>query len=163
DGQFTDINEGNKLRRLVVGLGMGQSQVDANVQVYQVVNGTKTQIMDFKTHADSGKMPGALIMGAPGAAVGGTALVGSARGHDRVCRGQCRRRRGQKLQLRDRYHGQEECRPGGGLHVTVFRAARMDTSIGRASTQGDGWTVASFCFLNWKASKLQGWPLSSRT
>ena len=78
DGQFTDIDQGNKLRRMVIGLGMGQSKLDANVQVYQVVNGASTQIMDFTTHADSGSMPGALIMGAPGAAVGGSAMVASA-------------------------------------------------------------------------------------
>lgn len=77
DGQFTNIDEGNKLRGMVIGLGMGQSKLDASVQVYQIVNGTNTQIMDFNTHADSGSMPGAAIMGAPGAAVGGAALVAS--------------------------------------------------------------------------------------
>jgi len=50
DGQFTDIDEGNKLRRMVIGLGMGQSKLDASVQVYQVVNGSRTQILDFNTH-----------------------------------------------------------------------------------------------------------------
>jgi hypothetical protein len=77
DGQFIDIDQGNKLRRMVIGLGMGQSKLDASVQVYQVVNGASTQIMDFNTHADSGSMPGAAIMGAPGAAVGGAAMVAS--------------------------------------------------------------------------------------
>jgi Domain of unknown function (DUF4410) len=77
DGQLTDIDQGNKLRRMVIGLGMGQSKLDANVQVYQVVDGVRTQIMDFTTHADSGSMPGAAIMGAPGAAVGGAAMVAS--------------------------------------------------------------------------------------
>jgi hypothetical protein len=77
DGQFTDIDQGNKLRRMVIGLGMGQSKLDANVQVYQIVNSVSTQIMDFNTHADSGSMPGAAIMGAPGAAVGGAAMVAS--------------------------------------------------------------------------------------
>jgi len=77
DGQFTDIDQGNKLRRMVIGLGLGQSKLDANVQVYQIVNGASTQILDFKTHADSGSMPGAAIMGAPGAAVGGAAAVAS--------------------------------------------------------------------------------------
>jgi hypothetical protein len=77
DGQFTDIDQGNKLRRMVIGLGMGQSKLDASVQVYQVVDGSSTQILDFNTHADSGSMPGAAIMGAPGAAVGGAAMVAS--------------------------------------------------------------------------------------
>jgi hypothetical protein len=77
DGQFTDINQGNKLRRMVIGLGMGQSTLDTQVQVYQMANGNTQQIMDFTTHADSGSMPGAAIMGAPGAAVGGAAAIAS--------------------------------------------------------------------------------------
>jgi hypothetical protein len=75
DGQFTDINEGNRLRRMVIGLGVGASTLDTSVQVYQMANGTTQQIMDFTTHADSGQMPGAAIMGAPGAAAGGTAAA----------------------------------------------------------------------------------------
>lgn len=75
DGSFTNINEGNRLRRMVVGFGMGESTMDAQVQVYQKANGNTQQIMDFSTHADSGKMPGAAIAGAPGAAVGGTAAA----------------------------------------------------------------------------------------
>lgn len=75
DGEFTDINEGNRLRRMVIGLGVGASTLDTKVQVYQVANGTTQQIMDFTTHADSGEMPGAAIMGAPGAAAGGTAAA----------------------------------------------------------------------------------------
>jgi len=77
DGNFTDISQGNKLRRLVIGLGMGQSVLDSQVQVFQMANGNTQQIMDFTTHADSGSMPGAAIMGAPGAAVGGAAAIAS--------------------------------------------------------------------------------------
>src|SRR5271169_3985678 len=75
DGEFVNINEGNRLRRMVIGLGTGQATLDTKVQVYQMANGTTQQIMDFTTHADSGKMPGAAIMGAPGAAAGGTAAA----------------------------------------------------------------------------------------
>jgi Domain of unknown function (DUF4410) len=75
DGEFTDINEGNRLRRMVIGLGVGASTLDTKVQVYQMANGTTQQIMDFTTHADTGEMSGAAIMGAPGAAAGGTAAA----------------------------------------------------------------------------------------
>lgn len=77
DGEFTDINEGNRLRRTVIGLGAGQSTLDTQVQVFQRANDATQQIMDFTTHADSGEMPGALIMGAPGVAVGGAAAIAS--------------------------------------------------------------------------------------
>jgi hypothetical protein len=77
DGAFTDISEGNRLRRMVIGLGLGQSVLDTEVHVYQMAGGTTQQIMDFTTHADSGEMPGALITGAPGAAAGGAAAIAS--------------------------------------------------------------------------------------
>jgi hypothetical protein len=77
DGQFTAINEGNKLRRMVIGLGVGQSTLDTKVQVYQMAAGTAQQIMNFDTHADSGSMPGAAFTAPAGAAVGGAAAAAS--------------------------------------------------------------------------------------
>jgi hypothetical protein len=77
DGEFVDINEGNRLRRMVIGLGMGASTLDTNVQVYQMANGTTQQIMDFTTHADSGEMPGAAFTAPAGAAIGGAAAAAS--------------------------------------------------------------------------------------
>ena len=75
DGAFTDINEGNRLRRMVIGLGSGQSSLDAQVQVYQMANGNNQQIMNFSTQANSGKMPGAALTAPAGAAAGGTAAA----------------------------------------------------------------------------------------
>jgi hypothetical protein len=75
DGEFVDINEGNRLRRMVIGLGVGASSLDTKVQVYQMANNTTQQIMDFTTHADSGEMPGAALTAPAGAAVGGTAAA----------------------------------------------------------------------------------------
>jgi hypothetical protein len=77
DGSFTGINQGNRLRRMVIGLGSGQSTIDAQVQVYQMANGNSQQIMDFATHADSGKMPGAALTAPAGAAAGGAAAAAS--------------------------------------------------------------------------------------
>jgi len=71
DGQFTDINEGNRLRRMVIGLGSGQSTLDTAVQAFQHTGEGSRQVMDFTTHADSGYMPGAGVTGPAGAAAGG--------------------------------------------------------------------------------------------
>lgn len=72
DGQFLNVDEGNRLRRLVIGFGAGASKVDSQVEVYRVTNGAREKILEFKTHADSGKMPGAAVtMGAGAAAQGG--------------------------------------------------------------------------------------------
>jgi hypothetical protein len=77
DGQFTDISEGNRLRRMVIGLGVGASKVDAVVQVIQKTDQGTTEIIDFATSADSGYMPGAGITGPAGAAAGGAAAAAS--------------------------------------------------------------------------------------
>ncbi len=71
DGNFTDINEGNRLRRMVIGLGAGQSTLETVVQAYQKTDQGTQQVMDFTTHADSGYMPGVGITGPAGAAAGG--------------------------------------------------------------------------------------------
>jgi len=75
DGEFTDISEGNRLRRLVIGFGAGASTLDTAVHVYQRTDSGSAPLIDFNTHADSGKMPGAAIMGPAGAAAGGSAAV----------------------------------------------------------------------------------------
>jgi hypothetical protein len=77
DGEFTDISEGNRLRRMVIGLGAGASKVDTVVQVVQKTDQGSTEIIDFATSADSGYMPGAGITGPAGAAAGGAAAAAS--------------------------------------------------------------------------------------
>lgn len=75
DGSFTDIDQGNRLRRMVIGLGSGQSTLAAQVQVYQLANGSTMQIMNFATQANSGSMPGAALTAPAGAAAGGAAAA----------------------------------------------------------------------------------------
>ncbi len=90
DGEFTDINEGNRLRRLVIGFGAGASTLDTNVSMYQKTNGGYQKLLDFTTHADSGKMPGAAVTGGAGAAagagagviIGANAALGAAKGYN---------------------------------------------------------------------------------
>jgi len=77
DGEFVNINEGNRLRRMVIGLGTGQATLDTKVHVYQMANGSATQILDFTTHADSGSMPGAALTAPAGAAAGGAVAAAS--------------------------------------------------------------------------------------
>ena len=74
-GEFHDISEGNRLRRLVVGLGSGASTLDAGVSMYQRVDGIFHPLLAFKTHADSGVMPGAAIMAPVGVAAGSSAAA----------------------------------------------------------------------------------------
>jgi hypothetical protein len=77
DGQFIDIDEGNRLKRIVIGFGAGGSKVNTNVQVYQ--GGTHNKLLAFSTHADSGEMPGAAVTMTAGAvATGGVSVAGAA-------------------------------------------------------------------------------------
>jgi hypothetical protein len=75
EGEFTDISEGNRLRRLVIGFGAGASTLDTDVYLYQPSDQGQRQLIAFNTHADSGKMPGAAITGPAGAAAGGAAAA----------------------------------------------------------------------------------------
>jgi Domain of unknown function (DUF4410) len=77
DGEFNNVSEGNRLSRTVIGFGMGASTLDTDVYVIQRVDGTSNQIMRFSTHANSGKMPGVAVTGAPGAAAGGAVAAAS--------------------------------------------------------------------------------------
>jgi|SRR5277367_1566643 len=82
DGQFTTIDEGNRARRLIIGLGAGASKLDTSVQVVQFSQSSSAPqqtLLDFTTHAESGKMPGAaLTMGAGAAAQGGVTAASAA-------------------------------------------------------------------------------------
>jgi hypothetical protein len=76
--QFVNVDEGNRLRRLVVGFGAGASRVDTQVLVYHFVQGRPTKLLEFETHADSGHMPGAAVTMGAGAAAQGGATAGMA-------------------------------------------------------------------------------------
>jgi hypothetical protein len=57
-GRLIDVDEGNSLSRIAVGLGAGESTLDTEVKVYRVSHGERAEILAFTTHADSGRMPG---------------------------------------------------------------------------------------------------------
>ena len=57
-GRFVDVDSGDALERVSVGLGAGESHIDTEVHVYRVSNGERAEVLAFTTHADSGKMPG---------------------------------------------------------------------------------------------------------
>lgn len=78
-GKFIDVDEGARLRRVVIGFGVGASKMDTQVEVYRVSAGARQKIMQFATHADSGKMPGAIVLAPVGvAAAGGVTAAGAA-------------------------------------------------------------------------------------
>src|SRR6202008_4292947 len=72
-------DEGAAGRRIMIGFGVGNSTLDTQVQVYRISNGARQRVLEFTTHADSGKLPGtALTMGAGALVTGGATLAGGA-------------------------------------------------------------------------------------
>jgi hypothetical protein len=57
-GRLIDLDEGDGLMRIALGLGAGESSLDTEVRVYRVSHGERAEVLAFTTHADSGKMPG---------------------------------------------------------------------------------------------------------
>ena len=70
EGQFMSVDEGNRMRRMVVGLGAGASEVRTLVQVYETTNEGRRLVEDFYTTVKSSRKPGMGPMVGVGAAAG---------------------------------------------------------------------------------------------
>jgi Domain of unknown function (DUF4410) len=78
-GEFLNVDEGNRLQRLVVGFGAGQSLVQTRVRAVQPMrDGPWRTLTEFTTSADSGYMPGAAVTMGAGAAAQGAVTGGMA-------------------------------------------------------------------------------------
>ena len=73
---FGAPSKGNRLRRRVIGFGAGQSKLDT--QVLAPSGSGYPTLLEFKTHTDSGEMPGAAVTMGAGAAAQGTVTAGMA-------------------------------------------------------------------------------------
>lgn len=76
-GQFLSIDEGNRMRRTMIGFGAGQSEVKALAQVALQTAHGPLLAEEFETKAESARTPGIGPMVGPGAAVRGAAGVAS--------------------------------------------------------------------------------------
>lgn len=60
-GQFTEVNEGNRMERAIIGFGQGATSMDIQVGVSDLSSKTpKAPFAIFGTIKDPGKMPGAI-------------------------------------------------------------------------------------------------------
>ena len=93
EGQFVTVDQGNRLRRAVVGFGAGASEVRTMVQVFETTNDGRRLVEDFYTTVKSSRKPGFGPMAGAGAAVGGatsvavSAGVGLATAHSQTVEG----------------------------------------------------------------------------
>lgn len=74
DGKFLAVDQGNPLRRLLIGFGSGASKVEARVTVHQGAEGR--MLLDFTIQSDSGKLPGAATTLPAGTAIQGGVTAG---------------------------------------------------------------------------------------
>ena len=73
EGQFLTVDEGNRLRRMIIGFGAGASEVRILVQVFENTNEGRRLAEDFYTTVKSSRKPGAGPMVGVGAAAGSAA------------------------------------------------------------------------------------------
>lgn len=69
-GQFLSIDEGDRLKRMVIGLGAGSSKLQARVQAYQATEMGLRRIAEAEADASGSKTPGMAIPVGAGAAAG---------------------------------------------------------------------------------------------
>jgi hypothetical protein len=60
-GLFTQVDEGNRLRRAVIGFGEGQTQLQLSLAVDDLAQGQPQPFYQLTTDANSGKLPGAAV------------------------------------------------------------------------------------------------------
>lgn len=77
-GQFISIDEGNRTERVVIGLGLGRTDVKAITEVYDASSGKQVLASQFETDAKSGDKPGAAETMGVGAATGNLAVSAAA-------------------------------------------------------------------------------------
>lgn len=70
-GVFTEVNQGNQLRRALIGFGQGKTDLQVCVDFNDLSQGRPKPFYQLSTSADSGKAPGAgpmIVFGPAGAA-----------------------------------------------------------------------------------------------
>jgi hypothetical protein len=60
-GAFLEVDTGNRLRRAVIGLGAGQTDLQVATAVDDLSAGTPAPFYQLDTSAESGKLPGAVV------------------------------------------------------------------------------------------------------
>jgi Domain of unknown function (DUF4410) len=78
EGQFVSVDEGSRVKRMVVGFGAGASEIRTLVQVYETVDGGRRLVEDFYTTVKSSLKPGMGPMAGAGAAAGRAASSAAA-------------------------------------------------------------------------------------
>jgi hypothetical protein len=68
------IDEGNRAERVIIGFGLGRTDVKTNVQLYDVTATDRRGVEKFTTDAKSGRKPGMALFVGAGALAGHAAV-----------------------------------------------------------------------------------------
>ncbi|HWP01793.1 MAG TPA: DUF4410 domain-containing protein [Methylococcus sp.] len=60
-GRFAAVDEGNRLRRAVIGFGQGATRMEIRVAVVDLAEGARVPFLVFGTHEEPAKAPGAAV------------------------------------------------------------------------------------------------------
>ena len=58
-GVFTEVQQGNRLRRAIIGFGMGKTDMQVVTSIDNLANGQPKPLYEMESDANSGKLPGA--------------------------------------------------------------------------------------------------------
>jgi len=86
-GVLLSVDEGNRLRRFVIGLGSGSSHVEAQTRVFFLQDGRERLIEEFRVSSKSSRAPGAAETLGVGAVTGNLATAAVATGAQNVATG----------------------------------------------------------------------------
>ncbi len=75
-GLFTQVEQGNRIRRAVIGFGSGETELQVVVSVDDLSQGSPKPLYELDTTAASGKLPGAVVTLNPYVAAAKFALAG---------------------------------------------------------------------------------------
>jgi hypothetical protein len=75
-GIFTDVDEGNRLRRAIIGFGAGKTDLEVVTTLDDLSKGAPQPFYQVDTTAQSSKMPGAIVTMNPAVAAARFVLAG---------------------------------------------------------------------------------------
>lgn len=67
-GVFTQVDEGSRLRRAIIGFGAGKTEIEVDTKLDNLAFGPPQPFYEVDTAAHSGSMPGAVVTMSPAAA-----------------------------------------------------------------------------------------------
>ena len=79
DGEFENVDQGNPLRRVIIGFGSGAARLETRARVYQ--GAERRRILEFIVTSESGTFPGAVatapaVVAAPASVAVGVGVTG---------------------------------------------------------------------------------------